>query len=63
MHVNYLRDIPLGLGLLALLLAAFTKGFEIKCDANSPQWFCRAMLLVLGILLVSFSFIGQLAPQ
>jgi len=49
-HINYLRDIPLC-------------GIEIKIDPNSPQWLCRPMLLIIGTLLICFSFVGQLTPQ
>jgi hypothetical protein len=62
-HINYLRDIPLGLGLIFLLVGIFTNGFEIKIDPNSPQWLCRPMLLIIGTLLICFSFVGQLTPQ
>jgi hypothetical protein len=65
MHINYLRDIPLALGILALLLGIFTNGFEIRLpgDSDCPQWFCRPMLLILGVLLIGFSFVGDLTPQ
>jgi hypothetical protein len=62
-HINYLRDIPFILGIIALLMAIFTKGIEIKIDPNSPQWLCRPMLFVIGTLLICFSFVGQLTPQ
>ena len=63
MHINYLRDIPLGLGLIALCVGIFTNGIEIKIDPNSPQWLCRPMLLLIGVLLICFSFVGELTPQ
>jgi hypothetical protein len=62
MHIHYLRDIPLCLGVIVLLVGIFTRGFEIKCCADEPQWFCRPMLLLLGTLLLCFSFVGQLTP-
>jgi hypothetical protein len=62
-QINYLRDIPLGLGLIALCVGIFTNGIEIKIDPNSPQWLCRPMLLIIGTLLICFSFVGQLTPQ
>jgi hypothetical protein len=65
MNINYLADVPFALGILALLLGIFTNGFEIRLKGYSdcPQWFCRPMLLILGILLIGFSFVGYLAPQ
>jgi uncharacterized membrane protein YczE len=65
MHINYLRDIPLVLGIVAVLLGTFTNGIEIKIISNpeSPQWLCRPMLFIIGTLLICFSFVGQLTPQ
>jgi hypothetical protein len=62
-HINYLRDVPLGLGLIALCVGIFTNGIEIKIDPNSPQWLCRPMLLLIGTLLICFSFVGQFTTQ
>jgi hypothetical protein len=64
-HINYLRDIPLTLGILALLFGILTNGIEIKIknDPECPQWLCRPMLLIIGTLLICFSFVGQLTPQ
>jgi hypothetical protein len=65
MSATYLFYIPLALGILSLLLGIFTNGFEIrlKGDPECPQWFCRQMLLILGVLLIGFSFVGYLTPQ
>jgi hypothetical protein len=62
-HINYLRDIPLSLGLIALCFGILTNGFEIKIDPDCPQWFCRPMLLIIGTLLICFSFVGQFTTQ
>jgi hypothetical protein len=62
-QINYLRDIPLGLGLIALCIGILTNGIEIKIDPDSPQWLCRPMLLIIGTLLICFSFVGQLTQQ
>jgi hypothetical protein len=63
--MNYLRDIPLALGIIALLIGIFRNGIDVRTgpEPDSPQWLCRAMFLVVGTLLVCFSFIGNYTPH
>jgi uncharacterized membrane protein YczE len=65
MHIQYLRDVPFALGILALLVGIFRNGFEVRIspDPDCPQWFCRAMFLVVGTLLICFGIIGNFYPS
>lgn len=66
MDINYLRDIPLALGVLILLTGFYRNGFDIKpcsSDPDSPQWLCRLVFFFTGTVLVCFGFLGSYAPH
>lgn len=67
MHLLYLRDIPLVLGILAILVGLFRGGNSFApCatpDGENPQWFCRAVLNFVGVCLIGFAIIGNFTPR
>lgn len=66
MHINYLRDIPLALGVTAILIALFRPGTASPCitpDGENPQWFCRAVLNFVGVCLIGFAILAQYSPH
>lgn len=65
MHIVYLRDIPLLLGVIILLIGFYRNGFEIKAcsDPDSPQWLCRLVFFFTGSVLLCFSVLGNFAPH
>jgi hypothetical protein len=65
MHLVYLRDIPLAIGLIVLLTGFYRNGFEIKAcsDPSSPQWLCRLVFLFTGTVLIGFGILGNYSPH
>jgi hypothetical protein len=65
MHIVYLRDIPLAIGLIVLLTGIYRNGFEIKaCSApDSPQWLCRLVFFFTGTVLIGFGILGNFSPH
>jgi hypothetical protein len=57
-----LRDIPLALGTLALLIGAFRSGAPI-CHDDSPQWLCKVVFYFVGTVLIGFSILGHYSPH
>jgi hypothetical protein len=66
MHPNLVRDIPLALGVLAILIGISRYATD-RCvqtlDAENPQWFCRAVLYFAGTLLIGFGILGHYTPH
>ncbi len=67
MHINFFRDIPLALGVLAILIGLWRGGNAISpCatpDGENPQWYCRAILNFVGTVLICFGILGNFAPK
>ena len=67
MHINYLRDIPLALGILAILIALTRRGNPIvPCDTpdgENPQWLCKVVLNFVGVCLIGFAILAQHSPH
>ncbi len=65
MHIVPLRDIPLAIGLIVLLIGFYRNGFEIKAcsDPASPQWLCRLVFLFTGTVLIGFGILGNYSPH
>lgn len=65
MHLVYLRDIPLAIGLIVLLTGIYRNGFEIKAcsDPASPQWLCRLVFFFTGTVLIGFGILGNYSPH
>jgi hypothetical protein len=65
MHIHYLRDIPLTLGAVVLLIGFYRNGFEIKScsDPSTPQWLCRLVFLFTGTVLIGFGILGNYTPH
>ncbi|NYF79391.1 hypothetical protein [Granulicella arctica] len=68
MHINLLRDIPLALGIIFILIG-FARGGSrtfAPCatpDGENPQWFCRVVLNFVGLLLIGFGILGSYFPH
>lgn len=67
MHLNYYRDIPLALGVLAILIGIIRGGRNFSpCttpDGENPQWYCRAVLNFVGTILIFFGILGNFTPK
>ncbi len=65
MHIHYFRDIPLLLGVIALLTGFWRNGFEVKAcsDPSTPQWMCRLVFLFTGTVLIGFGILGNFTPR
>jgi hypothetical protein len=67
MHVNYFRDIPLALGIIAILIGVVRGGKSFSpCatpDGENPQWYCRAVLNFVGTVLICFGILGNFTPR
>jgi hypothetical protein len=67
MHINYLRDIPLALGIAAILIGLARGGSSFApCatpDGENPQWFCRVVLNFVGLVLIGFAILGNFTPS
>jgi hypothetical protein len=67
MHIHYLRDIPLALGVAAILIGLYRGGSAISpCatpDGENPQWFCRVVLNFVGVILIGFAILGNYSPH
>jgi hypothetical protein len=67
MHMNLLRDVPLALGVAAILIGLARGGSPIApCatpDGENPQWFCRVVLNFVGICLIGFAILGNYTPK
>jgi hypothetical protein len=65
MHIVPLRDIPLAIGVIALLIGIYRNGFEIKAcsDPGAPQWLCRLVFFFTGTVLIGFGILGNYSPH
>ena len=66
MHPNLVRDIPLALGVVAVLIGVSRYATD-RCvptpDQENCQWFCRAVFYFVGTVLIGFGVLGQFAPH
>jgi len=67
MHIHYFRDIPLALGIVAILIGVYRGGSSFSpcatLDGENPQWYCRAVLNFVGTILICFGILGNFAPH
>jgi len=67
MHINVLRDIPLALGIIAILIGLVWGGGSFSPfsspDPENPQWFCRVVLNFVGTVLIGFAILGNFSPH
>ncbi len=65
MQIHYLRDIPLALGIIALLIGIFRNLPDSKpnCSETNPQWMCRAVFYFVGSVLICFGVLGNYFPH
>jgi|GEM_PF-2809166 len=67
MHINVLRDIPIALGIIAILIGFLRPGNSFTpCaseDGTNPQWLCRVVFHFVGIVLICFGILGNYSPH
>lgn len=65
MQIDLLRDIPLTLGITAMLIGIFRKTSEDAQTASSsdPQWMCRVVFFFIGFVLIGFGVLGNYSPH
>jgi uncharacterized membrane protein YczE len=66
MHPNLVRDIPIALGIVAILIGIFRHATN-QCvntpDQENPQWFCRAVFYFVGTVLIGLGLVENFAPR
>jgi hypothetical protein len=65
MHIHYLRDIPLILGAIVILVGIFRKtpNNQPICTGTDPQWMCRVVFYFVGFVLLGFGVLGNYTPH
>ncbi len=68
MQIHYLRDIPLLLGAIAMLVAIVRPTPEpsttrVNSEEADPQWICRAVFYFVGFVLIGFGVLGNYTPH
>jgi hypothetical protein len=66
-HIHYLRDIPLILGVIAVLTGLLRRTETAPPTAPSeysdPQWMCRVVFYFVGFVLIGFGVLGNYSPH
>lgn len=66
MHITLLRDIPLTLGVIAMLIGIFRRTpttMQAAPSSDDPQWMCRGVFFFLGFVLIGFGVLGNYSAR